>query len=48
MIVKTQSLIKQDGHSWDFMECTNMETKSGLKAYRNVDIPMKKLSNSLK
>lgn len=47
MKVKRQSLVNKNGHSWDVMECTDMEDNRDLTVYFNIDIPMKELRSAL-
>jgi hypothetical protein len=48
MKVKKQSLINKNGHSYDLMECTDVDDKNSIRVYFNVDIPMHSLSDSIK
>jgi hypothetical protein len=44
----SQSLIQQDGHSYDMFEVTKSETYKGKKIYFNIDIPFGALSKELR
>lgn len=50
MQVTSQSLSEKDGHSYDVMVCKDISSDAGreVTAYFNIDIPMRKLTESLK
>jgi hypothetical protein len=47
MRVKRQSLVHKGEHSFDVMECTDIENNQDITVYFNIDIPMKKLMDAL-
>ncbi len=47
MRVKRQSLVHSEEHSFDVMECTDVENDQDITVYFNIDIPMKKLMDAL-
>jgi len=47
MRVRGQSLAHKDGHSFDIMDCTDLEDNGELKVYFNIDIPMNRLKSAL-
>jgi hypothetical protein len=48
MKVKKQSLIHKNDHSYDLMECTEVDNKNNIKVYFNIDIPKNLLRDVIK
>jgi hypothetical protein len=48
MKIKKQSLIQKNDHSYDLMECTDVDDKRNIRIYFNVDIPTNRLRDVIK
>ncbi len=48
LTAKKQSLIRKNGHSYDVMECVDVDEQDAVKLFFNVDIPVSRLNESIK
>jgi hypothetical protein len=48
MKVRKQSLIQKNGHSYDLIECTEVDDRKSIKVYFNIDIPINRLRAFIK